>query len=101
MKIIEKSQTIMFFRQRDMTNNKKNGRDAGHRSPEWGCISDPKILKFKGGKPSGGRETKKSLTVRIYCYADSDIVMVDLGFGDDFFEQDRSWDDFGTTISGI
>ena len=26
----------------------------------------PKILKFKGGKPSGGRRTKKSLTVRIY-----------------------------------
>ena len=34
-------------------------------------------------------------------YPDSEIVMVDLGFGDDFFEQDRSWDDFGTTISGI
>ena len=33
--------------------------------------------------------------------ADSEIVMVDLGFGDDFFEQDRSWDDFGTSISGI
>ena len=33
--------------------------------------------------------------------ADSEIVMVDLAFGDDFFEQDRSWDDFGTTISGI
>ena len=33
--------------------------------------------------------------------ADSEIVMVDLGFGDDFFEQNRSWDDFGTTISGI
>ncbi len=33
--------------------------------------------------------------------ADSEIVMVDLGFGDDSFEQDRSWDDFGTTISGI
>ena len=33
--------------------------------------------------------------------ADSEIVMVDLAFGDDFFEQHRSWDDFGTTISGI
>ena len=33
--------------------------------------------------------------------ADSEIVMVDLAFGDDFFEQNRSWDDFGTTISGI
>ena len=32
---------------------------------------------------------------------DSEIVMVDLAFGDDFFEQNRSWDDFGTTISGI
>ena len=30
-----------------------------------------------------------------YDYADSEIVMVDLGFGIDFFEQDRSWDDFG------
>ena len=33
--------------------------------------------------------------------SDSEIVMVDLVFGDDFFEQDRSWDDFGTTISWI
>ena len=33
--------------------------------------------------------------------SDSEIVMVDLAFGDDFFEQNRSWDDFGTTISGI
>ena len=27
--------------------------------------------------------------------------MVDLAFCDDFFEQDRSWDDSGTTISGM
>ena len=33
--------------------------------------------------------------------ADSEIVMVDLSFGDDFFEQNRSWDDFGTTIAVI
>ena len=33
--------------------------------------------------------------------ADSEIVMVDLAFGDDFFKQNRSWDDVGTTISGI
>ena len=33
--------------------------------------------------------------------ADSEIVMVDLGFGDDFFKQNRSWDDFGMTISCI
>ena len=33
--------------------------------------------------------------------ADSEIVMVDLGFGHDSFEQDRPWDDFGTIISGI
>ena len=32
---------------------------------------------------------------------DSEFVMVDRAFGDDFFEQNRSWDDFGTTISGI
>ncbi len=34
-------------------------------------------------------------------FADSEIVMVDGTFWDDSFEQDRSWDDFGTTISGI
>ena len=51
--------------------------------------------------------------------ADSEIVVVDRGFnfygwsafwgngwslawfGDDFLKQDRSWDDFGTTMSGI
>ena len=32
---------------------------------------------------------------------DSGLVMVDGAFWDDFFKQDRSWDDFGTTISGI
>ena len=55
-------------------------------------------------------------TVRVLCWdnyflgyvvkdckqnPDSEIVMVDLALGDHFFEQDRSWDDFGTTISGI
>ena len=30
-----------------------------------------------------------------------EVVMVDLAFWDDSFEQDRSWDDFGTTISDI
>ena len=33
--------------------------------------------------------------------ADSGIVMVDGTFFGDSFEQDRSWYDFGTTISGI
>ena len=33
--------------------------------------------------------------------ADSETVMVDLAFWDDSFEQDRSRDDFGTTVSGI
>ena len=32
---------------------------------------------------------------------DSGLVMVDLAFWDDFFKQRRSWDDFGTIISGI
>ena len=36
-----------------------------------------------------------------YNSSDSEIVMVDLGFGDDLFEQNRSWDDFGTIISNI
>ena len=30
----------------------------------------------------------------------STIGMVDLAFWDDFFKQNRSWDDFGTIISG-
>ena len=34
-------------------------------------------------------------------YSDSGIVMVDGTFLNDSFEQDRSWDDFGTTVSGI
>ena len=33
--------------------------------------------------------------------SDSGIVMVDGTFFGDSFEQDRSWDDSGTTISGI
>jgi len=33
--------------------------------------------------------------------SDSGLVMVDLAFGDDFFKQNRSWDHFGTIISGI
>ena len=33
--------------------------------------------------------------------ADSEIVVVDETFCDDSFEQDRSGDDSGTTISGI
>ena len=32
---------------------------------------------------------------------DSETVMVDLAFGDGLFEQDQSWDDFGTIIPGI
>ena len=65
IKVIEKS---CFFAKVTLTKQQKKapGRDAGHRSPEWGCISDPQILKFKGGKPSGGRRTPKILTVRIY-----------------------------------
>ncbi len=44
--------------------------------------------------------TAYSLLIRI-LFSDSEIVMVDGTFWDDSFEQDRSWDDFGTTISGI
>ena len=33
--------------------------------------------------------------------ADSEIVVVDLAFWDDLFEQHRSRNDFGMTISGI
>ena len=50
-----------------------------------------------------GKDTiKTTAEVPIIIYiTDSEIVMVDLGFGDDFFEQNRSWENFGTTISGI
>ena len=35
-------------------------------------------------------------TARLQAFfADSEIVMVDLALGDDFFKQNRSWDDFG------
>ena len=45
--------------------------------------------------------TYQVLVAGLGYQADSDIVMVDLVFWDDSFEQDRSWDDFGTTISSI
>ena len=32
--------------------------------------------------------------IRPYQKPDSETVMVDLAFGDDLFEQNRSWDDF-------
>ena len=38
---------------------------------------------------------------RAWGTPDSEIVMVDGMFLDDSFEQDRLWDDSGTTISGI
>ena len=34
-------------------------------------------------------------------FTDSEIVMLDGTFWGDSFEQNRSWDDSGTTISGI
>ena len=46
----------------------------------------------------------ESIDIHGYPYPwhpDSEIVMVDGKFWDDSFEQDRSWDDFGTTILGI
>ena len=46
-------------------------------------------------------EYKLSPMLKMLVDADSEIVMVDVAFGDNFFEQNRSWDDFGTTISGI
>ena len=42
-----------------------------------------------------------SLNNLIVAKADSGIVMVDGTFFGDSFEQDQSWDDSGTTISGI
>ena len=33
--------------------------------------------------------------------ADSELKMIDRAFGDDFFELNLSWGDFGTIISGI
>ena len=33
--------------------------------------------------------------------SDLEIVMVDLAFWNDGFEQDQTWDDFGTTTSDV
>ena len=41
------------------------------------------------------------LRMCFHLWADSEIVMVDLAFGDDFFWTKSVMDDFGTTISGI
>ena len=43
MKIIGKSQKKVFFIKSDINNKKEKapGRDAGHRSPEWGCTKTP------------------------------------------------------------
>ena len=40
------------------------------------------------------------LWVAVSIFTESGIVMVDGTFFDASFEQDRSWDDSGTTISG-
>ena len=57
-----------------------------------------------GKKPkANGHDRKSKTTIRgkaISQKADSGIVMVDGTIWDDSFEQNRSWDDFGTTISG-
>ena len=55
------------------------------------------LLEMPSDETSSFRVTSP---VVIY-FSDSEIVMVDLAFGDDFCKQNRSWDDFGTTISGI
>ena len=56
-----------FFTKATSTNNKQNpARKPANSCPEWGCIPDTQIWKFKGGKQSGGRTTKQILTVRIY-----------------------------------
>ena len=49
----------------------------------------------------GGAQLHSGLASFRTQKADSEIVMVDGTIWDDSFEQDRSWDDFGTTIAGI
>ena len=48
-------------------------------------------------------EWKMGWEMDLECKEDetTEIVMVDLAFWDDSFEQDRSWDDFAATISSI
>ena len=62
------------------------------------------ILVYRRSNKSPKDNTCERLTlVSIICryVTDSGIVMVDGTFFGGSFEQDRSWDDSGTTISGI
>ena len=45
--------------------------------------------------------SEKGALFRCGSQTDSEIVMLDGTFFGDSFKQDRSWDDSGTTISGI
>ena len=53
------------------------------------------------GNKDAPSHTRTTDAYRAVHYVDSEIVMVDLTFGDDLFEKHRSRDDFGTTISVI
>ena len=57
----------MFFLQNDIKKPKKKpGRDAGHRSPDWGCTQTPifnenlwkikKNLEIQGGETIRGKK---------------------------------------------
>ena len=44
----------MFFDRSDVKQKQKwaPARKPANSRPEWGCIPNPQILKFKGGKPT-------------------------------------------------
>ena len=75
------------------------------------CVSSPPrgLVRLREGSPvdGGQRGAQGKSYICISAsnadlkFTDSEIVIVHLAFWDDSCEQDRSWDDFGTTISGM
>ena len=45
----------------------KSGRASLHRSPDWGCIPDAKILKFQGGKSISGKQDQDNMSLNSIC----------------------------------
>ena len=79
-----------------------NDAIAAVLATELGCDLAIILSEVDGVYPSMDDPTPiLSLTGESLQKADSEIVMVDLAFWDDLFEQDRSWDDSGTTIARI
>ena len=49
----------------------------------------------------GNFKKYEDVNIMMASLADSEAMMVDWAFWHDFSEQDRSWDDFGKTVSCI